>query len=277
MSQDPQFEWNQPISFYGKVIDEYGRPVSGAVANFTWTDLSPSGSSQTAVFTDPSGSFSLVNRTGKRLSVDVSKSGYHSIPSERLRTFEYANPADGKFAPNSSTPIVFHLKAKGSTEPLVVMRGNLNVPGVGKRFNLPSDGTLLRVNLITGKKVEGVGHLEVRLVVDNPKADYANPYKWSYDISAPDGGVCVCTNELPLEAPSEGYAASVHFEMLTSSPNWSNKSQQQFFVKTVENSFGWLNFTAYASDSPFCIIESLLNPSGSMNLQLDRSKEIPAR
>ena len=44
---DPQYDWKQPINFYGKVVDENNQPVEGASADFSWTDLSPNGTSKT--------------------------------------------------------------------------------------------------------------------------------------------------------------------------------------------------------------------------------------
>src|SRR5688572_17118562 len=40
---DRQFDWKQPIDFYGIVIDEKGRPVEGAIADMSWNDLSEKG------------------------------------------------------------------------------------------------------------------------------------------------------------------------------------------------------------------------------------------
>src|ERR1041384_415618 len=36
---DPQYDWKQPINFYGKVVDENDAPVPGASIHFDWTTL----------------------------------------------------------------------------------------------------------------------------------------------------------------------------------------------------------------------------------------------
>ena len=58
-----------PISFYGKVVDEDGQPVSGATASFIWTDMSAKGTSTVESVSDQQGLFLLDAVQGKRLQV----------------------------------------------------------------------------------------------------------------------------------------------------------------------------------------------------------------
>ena len=75
---DPTYEWKQPINFYGKVVDQDGMPIEGASVDFSWTDLSPEGTSQHHTVSDSSGLFAMLNQRGKRLSVTARKEGYYS-------------------------------------------------------------------------------------------------------------------------------------------------------------------------------------------------------
>ena len=85
---DPNFEWKQPIDFYGKVLDEHEQPVANARVRFVWNDLSPTGTSEAETATDSSGLFSLRDKRGKGLSVYVSKEDYYSAGNARIANFE---------------------------------------------------------------------------------------------------------------------------------------------------------------------------------------------
>lgn len=116
---DPQYDWKQPINFYGSVLDENNQPVSGATASFEWTDLSQKGTSKATAISDANGFFSLTDQQGKRLFVDVAKDGYYSSGNARGAAFEYANPGDGLFTPDAANPVVFHLRKKGEAAQLI--------------------------------------------------------------------------------------------------------------------------------------------------------------
>ena len=87
--KDRYFEWKMPINFYGRVLDEINQPVGGATVKFTWTDLSPAGSSSAEVLSDGSGSFALTGKQGKRLVVDsVTKEGYYLSKIENQFSYD---------------------------------------------------------------------------------------------------------------------------------------------------------------------------------------------
>src|ERR1700677_3227028 len=65
----------RPIEFYGKVIDQNERPVTGASVELIWTQFYPEKSYATNLLTDDGGLFSLQNVIGAGLGVSVSKVG----------------------------------------------------------------------------------------------------------------------------------------------------------------------------------------------------------
>jgi len=114
------FDWKQPINFWGQVLDEQDQPVQGADAEFSWTDLSKAGTSRMGVKSNEKGLFELVNKRGKNLSVVVKKEGFHQVPGEFFRAFEFADPIE-RFVPDSNKPVVFRLKRMAPAEPLKLM------------------------------------------------------------------------------------------------------------------------------------------------------------
>jgi hypothetical protein len=115
---DKNLEWGMPINFWGRVVDESNEPIANANVHFEWNDISKKGTSDASTKSDSNGFFSLTERRGKRLYVDVGKEGYYSGGDARNATFEYAQP-EMRFVPDQNNPVVFHLRKKGETEPMV--------------------------------------------------------------------------------------------------------------------------------------------------------------
>src|SRR5439155_18789841 len=70
-----------PISFYGRVIDQYGGPVPQADVKLSANDKASGGRpSEYTRKTDSDGRFSIRGIWGITLAVEVSKRGYRGIP-----------------------------------------------------------------------------------------------------------------------------------------------------------------------------------------------------
>ncbi len=135
-----------PISFYGKVIDQHGEPVSQAEVEFkAYTDPLRGDVTTYARKTDNNGVFSLTGIVGAGLAVYVSKVGYRTIPqADNVITssalFEYAIPSDnGPSIPTQDNPAVFTLYKYGQLEPLVKVGE--------KNFRIARNGLQLTVSL----------------------------------------------------------------------------------------------------------------------------------
>ncbi len=117
---DPQFEWKTPIAFYGKIVDEEGKPVQGANIKCIWTDLSREGTSTAALTSDSHGRFSLTGVRGKNLGIEIKTEGYHTRRKQNQFDFEYANIYASSFhRADPNQPVVFHLLKKNVAEPLL--------------------------------------------------------------------------------------------------------------------------------------------------------------
>jgi hypothetical protein len=109
--RDPTFEWKQPIDFFGKVVEEKGQPVQGALIKMIGTDLSATGNFIETRVSDASGLFALTGGTGKFLSVEVGKDGYYTAQTENRTGFEYA----AFFDPSYYQPDPSETKGNAST------------------------------------------------------------------------------------------------------------------------------------------------------------------
>jgi hypothetical protein len=257
---DPQYDWKQPITFYGRVVDGSNVVVVGASIHFNWTDLSEKGTSQADTKSESNGGFLLTGQHGKRLSVTASKDGYYTYPSEKLSSFEYANPADGLFTPDAGNPIVFHLRKKGQSADLI--------HGV-QLFGFHTNGPVQYLDLLKSKNtLTPPGDLTAQFT-RSPRNSNAR-YDWTVTISVPDGGLLESDDEFMFEAPADGYQPKIEIKVAADDPHWFAVATKRFYFKSrngsvygrAEAKINSLYQKAAASD-----LDYYVNPSGSRNLE----------
>ena len=257
---DPQYDWKQPINFYGRVVDESNVPIADANIHFTWNDISEKGTSDADTKSDGNGFFSLIDRRGKAMSVTASKDGYYTYSSERLSSFEYANPADGLFTPNPNNPVVFHLRKKGVGESLI--HGS-------KLFGSRIDGTLSYVDLVESKNsLTSPGDLTVRCVRSERNAD--KKFDWTFTLGAPDGGLVESTDEFMFLAPEEGYQPTYEISHKASDFDWVGQEKHKFYIKSQNGKhYARIEITIipdYNKNAAYDLNWDL-NPNASRNLE----------
>jgi hypothetical protein len=265
---DPMYDWKQQINFYGKVVAESNQPVADASVDYTWSTIAERGTLTKHETADALGLFSI-HETGKRISITVSKDGYYTAPSERLRSYEYANPGDGLFTPDAANPVVFHLRKKGEAEQLI--------HGL-KLFGSRVDGTLSYVDLTTAKAaLTPPGDLTVQCVRSESNAE--KKFDWTFTVGVPDGGLIESTNEFDFVAPEGGYQPTFQISHKTNDPDWTGQEKHKFLVKSRDGRhYARIEITIipdYNQNAAYDV-EWFLNPSGSRNLEFDPNNAIQA-
>jgi len=257
---DPEYDGKQPINFYGRVVDESNVAVANANVHFEWTDLSPAGNSEADTKSDENGFFSLRDRLGKRLIVDVVKEGYYSSGDARNASFEYANPADGLFIPDQNNPRVFHLRKKG--EGVELIHGS-------QLFGFRTNGPVQYLDLIQGKNtLTPPGDLAAQIIRDSRNNEAR--FNWSVTISVPSGGIFETNEEFMFEAPPDGYQQSIEVQMMTNDLHWVAGAKKRFYFKSRNGSvYGWAEATIYPQyqNAAAIDLDYYVNPSGSRNLE----------
>lgn len=259
-------EWRTPIEFYGKVVDEKANPVAGAQIDFDCNDLSPKGTSFYHTQSAADGLFSIRGISGNLLAVKASKQGYYAYQPFGA-AFYYAGQ-NQNFVPNAANPVIFRLKKKGVTEPLVHIQAPM---GGAKGFRITRDGTPLEVSLMTGKAVAlGQGDLRVECQTDDQGKPSGQKYNWKCQISIPNGGLVQSADDLDFEAPIDGYHASDVIDMpATLETDWSSHVRRSYFLKLANGNYARMSFEMVAGGDHFFQMESFLNTSGSRNLEYD--------
>ncbi|MFA5190167.1 MAG: carboxypeptidase-like regulatory domain-containing protein [Verrucomicrobiia bacterium] len=263
---DSKFQWRIPISFYGKVVDENGKPVGEAKIEFGWTDISYEGSSKRHVLSDSNGLFSLTGVRGKRLTVEVGKDGYHELRSQNPFAFEYADYF-GFFRPDPAHPVVFHLLKANIAEPMVQR---------DCKVVLKLDGSPVYLNVLTGKTGQA-GQMEIRKWrAETWQEDRRNGLKfdWRVLLRIPDGGFIDVGKEMPFTAPATGYSPEFDINLPKRSQTWATAvTRKMCFVFGNPPRYGRMKLDADGIDHSV-YIELWINPSGSRNLEYDYKKDI---
>lgn len=260
-----------PINFYGKVVDQHGKPVLQADISYSIIDqpwkFDSSKGKRTA---DTSGNFSITGVHGGTLGIEVKKSGYRQLPYSddkvtSAKMFYYGLGHPPQSSPQS--PIVFTLHNPGVLEPLMK---------VGERnFRLARDGTPIEISLElnapggTHKVILRCWNKELE-----PRPAGQREYDWRLEIAVPSGGITDRSDPMVFEAPESGYKPSVTIDMpTTAKPRWSSSAERSYFLRFSDGVHASINIRMHAGGDHFVVWESHLNPKpGSRNLEADPTK-----
>ena len=255
-------DWQRPIDFYGKVVDENSNVVEGANVGFGWSELpTQQGERSEAAKSDANGLFSLIGKRGPNLSVSVSKEGYYAAHRGQM-SFSYGLGAED-FKADPQNPVIFKLRKKGIGESLIMITFPV---GIGQIAQLRHDGTPIEIDLIKGEKVSpGNGQLKLELWrdVSNMKA---NVFDWKCQISVPSGGLVETPEEFAFQAPEGGYQSPIVIDMPATNQNWQGEISNKYYIQLPDGNYGRFDLYLLPYNGVF-EVHSAINPSGSRNLE----------
>ncbi len=252
---------NIPISFYGRVLDQDGHPVSGVQIKMNGEHvfyLISQGIASTNIEmetqTDADGRFQWTSDKGDMLAVEsISKDGYRLSPK-----------APHSFMPSSGSlldPVIFKMWKMIGKEQLVSGRHVFGIDS-GKTYTL---------NLINGKKIEGEAEGDLRVSIARPAdAKPREKYQWAFSIEVLGGGFLESNDEFMYLAPESGYEPKIEMQFNPSSPAWTGVVKKQFFIRSRNGQvYGGVQIEV---DSIYNVhsalqIDYAINPNGSRNLQ----------
>jgi hypothetical protein len=268
--------YKTPVEFYGKVIDQHGNAVSGAlikilpVTNAFGTSDS---SSDFEITSDEKGLFSVNNMKALSIGIQVTKEGYLSLGHNDIdkpassRSIDYGlSDSKGERFKDPNNPTLFTLHKIGSLEPMVYVDN--------QRWKLAVDGTVRKIAMDTVKGV-GVHQIEFRfksnwnqLPMDNKIND--KRYDWSFQAHIPGGGFIKNDSDYNFEAPKGGYVDTIKFEYSAtmSKKDWKKFRYGRYFVKFEDGTHGRIRFSVNGSSdmSPLLMTSWMNLKPGSRNL-----------
>ena len=259
---------SEPITFYGLIRTQYGRPVSGAVVRASVADKIGGGSSKISTTSDSNGSFMIVSK-GMSLSVQVSKEGLFEIPwSERSElkssgTFDYsADFGQGIHKPLSRAPEIFTLFELPQPEPLNRIREKETV--------MSKNGEPARVSLDAQAHV-----LELKCWTGDATKERDGRYDWKLEVSVVGGGLQRRGDSFDFTAPSDGYVQTdlIQMSRTLKRADWQDDFEQSYWVRFDDGLFGNIKVRMIAGGTHYSIVSGYVNPKlGSRNLAASASK-----
>jgi hypothetical protein len=269
---------NQPVRFFGQVIDQDNVPLSGVKVRLSLkrTEETLPGLSHDALDyvdeeTDAQGLFSLTGRNGSLLMVQsLVKTGYKA-PYVGNRAYWYEEIVTGqKFTPNEAKPEVFRMWKMVGAERLVQKN-------IGTR--IPYDGTSVNFDLQSGAEVKSGGDIRVTLTRTPLQIKRGQQkYDWIATVEAVSGGVIESSDEFMYRAPENGYEPKLTVSVSADAPNWSSEKGVAFYLKSRGGkTYGRVKAEFFTdSEKPTTIfnVEAYTNPSGSRNLEYDSLQDV---
>lgn len=256
--------FHAPIAFYGRVIDQFGNPVVGALVGFAPVDGFLESGSYYEKTSDDQGYFAIEGLKGAGMSVGVSKDGYYGIKGKSNMTFGYGMGPDShrRVPPTKDNPAIFELHKAGEAEPLQILSS--------RQVVVPPTGEPVRFNLKTGRC--GSGDL---LISSGHGEGTKYRFDWWFEFLIESGGLIERDSQFDFLAPEKGYLPKVRIDMVTTDDRWQRVVEADYFVKLADGTYARISLRLYPSKSRnMIVLESYLNPSGSRNLEYDPDKVV---
>ncbi len=256
-------EQNQPIQFYGKVVDQAGEPVPGAkilvkVRQWFAVPAALTGRGQSIPVqteTDANGQFEIQGVKGDGFHFEYfSKENYRLSP----KTYMHSGPVNG----TPADPVVYKMWKMGEQQTLISGQ---------KVFGIIPDGRTYTLDLLEGKKLEGIAEGDLRVTIKRPEGvQRKQKYEWSFLIEGIKGGVIETKDEFMYIAPDSGYQTQFELNLIPADPAWTSLVKRRFFLRSRDGQvYGSIEVEVNAiyNDKSAIEVNYSLNPSGLKNLQ----------
>lgn len=263
---------HKAIEFYGEVVDQQGTPLRGVgvYASVIYNSGLKAGVDKKQTETDAAGLFTISGMKGRTLGIGLAKAGYEYGGEHGPFQFTELVLEAERYHPDPKNPVVFVMYKLQGAEPIIY--------GNGRGFDLPPDGTPVRIDLTTGKKVAAGGDMIITL--QQPMAQpgqWLKHYPWTAQITA--AGLFESTEQLMYLAPARDYVSTLTYGQKGDERIQENRVQMRFFVRTADGRYARVQMSITSGSNPdrgsHVGLTWWLNPKpGSRNLEFDPAKAI---
>ena len=262
----------QTTTFYGRVIDQDGNPIAGAMIGGAalFNNMISYGKRDYDAVSDDNGYFVFPNIKGRDFNCTPRKSGYIYFPKKGYNGYVLSQlaPTNERFVSDPKKPEIFRLwKIKGAEELLCG----------AWRFSVRPDQTLYGVDLKIGRNAKDEGDVAFWCKYTPVSEDAPSEERiieWEFGIKVAGGGVIETDSTLHFEAPLDGYREDWSLRRVKGGDR-PNFGERTFYIKTAEGKYGVFIVKAlYDSTNPDCStrVAWKLNPTGSRNLEPGKEK-----
>lgn len=274
---------NKPVEFHARVVDQFGAPVSGAIAkgklsrndeeklnSENFLRLKPGEETvhePLELTSDANGWIRLSGRKGEFIVIESLERPGYEWRFEKYLIFNYVRPNHSDDFKDRNKGFLFHVWKKGETEALLPFHF-----GVPVNFDASNWYAL---DLFRGIIPNGEGG-DFRFWFSTTNDANGNPARL-FRFESPAGGLQLVQEPFPYEAPRNGYLTQVEWmyepQGRHSKENPQDVLVKQFYIRSrhgrVHAALTW-NF----SGGGIADIRGHLNPNGSRNLEPDPQKQI---
>jgi hypothetical protein len=282
----------EDVRFYGKVIDQYGEPVTNAKIKYSVGGryLASGRSFSGPVSTDQDGEFLIEGEGGSvsiygfkadNIQVDIPGSPGSEMKRQAIGFFGYQHTQGGNQPLWTDTspikPFVFPAWRIGEGE----YAKKLLSRSIGEV--LIADGRWYTINFLPREREEqflegesSAGQLWVSLLREEPQGKGEKKGSWKMTMKAVGGGLQAVEGRYSVMAPAEGYENEAVLEQDINSPGYiSEISDKYYFIKAAEGEmYGVFNLNVYpyanGNESVFGI-DGAFNTKGSRSLVTKRN------
>ena len=257
----------QPITFFGTVVDQDGAAVEGVTVTGgimikkEWTD---GHIEKHQTISDSQGRFTFRNLSGRDISIWLDKPGYRFDNRMQNTLFKYSllTPLGKRHNPDRGAPARFVLwkeRGQGGTVKLSI-----------ENARVPVDGTPIFIDLVAGQIVASGGDLALALTRKPLQIERGQIFDWTLTLTSPDGGLIPFVAGYAFEAPEGGYEKSLIIERRADLPNWQRSDPKTFYLRSRNGLVhAIVTVTIYADNRPpvNALINAFVNPTGSRTLE----------
>jgi hypothetical protein len=254
------------------VIDHYGTPLPDVEVDghVIYNSGISSGVLKPKAYTDANGYFEIKGVQGRTLGFNLRKEGYEFIPEGGAFDYTELVPEEKRHHPDPKNPVILRMWKLQGAEPMLYFER--------KAFKLPPDGTPVRIDLATGKKVSSGG--DVILTIEQPMAppgERLTHYGWTARITAT--GLQESTAKLMYLAPESGYTSALNYGEKGNERVQEKQVAKSFYLKTADGRYARVSMDLTSDTNPergsYVGLTWWLNPKvGSRNLEFDPAKVI---
>lgn len=258
----------QPITFFGRVVDQAGKPVgevnvTGLVmVQKKWME---GHIEKYPTRTNADGLFSFHGISGRDISFWFEKAGYRYDNRRQKSLFKYAlmSRPEERHQPNERAPVTFVIWKEHPQEP--VLKWEI------RSARIPASGEPAHFDLINGKAVSSGGDLVVTMTRTPLHIQRGQRFDWSITFSSPDGGIAQLEGPYSNEAPDAGYEESFRLDFPRDRADWESSMTRSFYLKSRGGAaFARVTVMIFADNEPppvAALVVAYVNPNGSRNLE----------
>jgi len=267
---------NREFSFFGRLIDQDGNPISGAnvklmMLKSTGMPFPPLNMRRSVEMetTNVSGDFSLKNEQALDITIQsIEKEGYEF--GQVRQDFPLHRKEDREQVGQEKNPVEFHgWKVKELATALIHGNG---------LFGFDLDGRTDTVDLVSKKHFKGrkTGDVIVSCVRPQKRLSAATQFDWFITLEGSGGGIIESSGELMYEAPLDGYKQKLVVGFKADDPMFAQSEKGSFYIKSRGGTYGRVEMDFIPKYNDLCAIKMKwwINPNGSRNLLYDPKKRI---